>query len=224
MISFVVILAALAVIALVGVYHRAPSVRGMSDNPGARAAIAALGGPLAVSSGDLRFETSLDPGSGAPPRPGGPGTHALASAESLLVAARKRRPSDPRLDCLLGHLDLARHRYENAERRYAAALGQASRYGEARLGLGVALALRAQTEGDLRRTRALNLRAIAQLAAVDEGDRFYLPALYDRVILLGRVGRSSEAVARARRYLEIEPRSVWAAALLRMMEGTRAGG
>jgi len=221
LISFAVIAATLAAVGLLGFYHRAPAMSGAPDDPAVRAALAALGGGVEFSTGDLRFATSMDSGERAGTPPGGPQPSRLAEAERRLIEARKRRP-DPRLDCLLGHLDLARHRYENAERRYAAALDRASRYGEARLGLGVTLALHAQTEGDLRKARALNLRAIAQLAAVERNDPFHLPALYDRVVLLTRVGRPAEALACARAYLEIEPRGAWSASLLRMLEGMSA--
>jgi hypothetical protein len=57
---------------------------------------------------------------------------------------------------------------------------------------------------------------------VDAVDPFFLPALYDRALLLDRVGRPKDAVATARRYLELEPRSPWAASLLRLIRGEGA--
>ena len=79
--------------------------------------------------------------------------------------------------------------------------------------------MRARTEGDPRRGRALTLEAIAQLAAVDEDDPFYLPALYDRVMLLEQVERTQEARKWAARYVALEPASPWSAALRRQFPG-----
>ena len=223
LILFGVILVALTAVGLYERTRRPPLVQGLPDDPAVQAGIMALGRSVTVRSGDLRFETGLDhllsEPQGIPAPPGPPDYQRLAEGERWFREAGKRHRSDPRIECLLGHLDLARHRFEGAERHYAAALWRGSRYGEARLGLGVTLALRAQTEGNIRRARALTLRAIGQLAAVDTADPFYLPALYDRALLLDRVGRPKEAVAAARQYLEVEPRSAWAASLLRMIAG-----
>ena len=204
---------------------RAPRLtQGLPADPAIRAAAAALGGPLPVTSGDLRFESWLDREAGVPAvsRRPSPDLARLAEAEGWAREAKRRHRRDPRLECLLGHIDLARHRYEAAEGHYAAAVARAARYGEARLGYGVTLALHARTEGNGRRARALTLRAIAQLAAVDARDPFYLPALYDRALLLDRVGRPKDAAAAARRYLELEPGSPWAASLTRLLEGAGA--
>jgi hypothetical protein len=89
--------------------------------------------------------------------------------------------------------------------------------GEAHLGLGVALALTAETLSDLAADRGLRLRAIAQFAAVPENDPVYLAALYDRALLLKRVGRESEAREWARQYRERDATSPWAEALDRAM-------
>ena len=199
--------------------HQPKLVQGLPADPAFHEAITLLGGPLMFSTGDLRFATSLDQAEDEPSLPVGPASdlRVLGQAEQRVREAQKRHRWDPRIECLLGHLDLARHRYDSAERHYAAAVARASRYGEARLGYGVTLALDAQTEGNVRRARALTLRAIGQLAAVDVGDPFFLPALYDRAVLLDRVGRPKDAGAAARRYLSIEPRSPWAASLMRLI-------
>ncbi len=223
LISFGVILAALTIIGLIGRFHRPAIVEGVPVDTRVRAAVTVLGGPLRVESGDLRFETSLGAAAGeAPPvppgPPGAPDPARLLAAERLLLDAGRRRPLDPRVECLLGHLELAQQRLERAQRRYHAALDRAPGYGEARLGLGVALALQAQTEGDERRARGLQLQAIAQFAAVGERDPFFLPALYDRTQLLVRIGRTAEAQATARRYTALEPGSVWTAALARTLD------
>jgi tetratricopeptide (TPR) repeat protein len=197
-------------------------VQGLPDDPSVRAALMMLNGPLLVSAGDLRFETSLDreaSGDLPVPPPLAADMKRLGEAERWLREGQRRHRFDPRYDCLLGHLDVARHRYEMAERHYATAVARASRYGEARLAYGVTLALEADTEGDQRRARRLLLRAIGQLAAVDPRDPFYLPALYDRALLLDRVGRPKDAVMAARRYVQLEPGSVWSASLMRMIPG-----
>lgn len=192
-------------------------VQGLPDDPAIHAATTLLGGPLDVPAGDLRFTTSLDSLADESTLPAFPNLSTVGQAEHWVREAQRRHRWDPRIECLLGHLDLARRRYESASRHYATAVGRASRYGEARLGYGVTLALQAETEGNERRARALELRAIGQLAAVDAADPFFLPALYDRALLLVRVGRPKEAAAAARQYLSIEPRSVWSGSLMRLM-------
>ena len=222
LIVFALLLFALLGIAVCQSLQQPRLVEGLPDDPAIHAATLVLGGPLLVSAGDLRFETSLDrvaAGELTVPPPLAADLKRLGEAERWVREGQHRHRWDPRFECLLGHLDMARHRYEMAERHYATAVGRASRYGEARLGYGVTLALHAETEGDQRRARSLTLRAIGQLAAVDARDPFYLPALYDRALLLERVGRPKDAVAAARHYLELEPRSVWAAALMRMISG-----
>jgi tetratricopeptide (TPR) repeat protein len=198
--------------------HQPKLVQGLPSDPAIQAATTLLAGPLEVPAGDLRFASSLDSLGEEPLIPGAPSDlRKLGQVEHWVREAQKRHPWDPRIECLLGHLDLTRRRYETALRHYGTAVGRASRYGEARLGYGVTLALEAQTEGNSRRARAFTLRAIGQLAAVDQADAFYLPALYDRAILLERVGRPKEAAEAARKYLSLEPRSVWSAALMRLM-------
>src|SRR6185436_16698024 len=83
-------------------------------------------------------------------------------AESLLILALRRHPDDPRLHAAIGHLDLVRQRTNHAEQRYLAAIDLAPHHDEARLGLGVTLARRAELEPDPFRERRLQLRAIAQ--------------------------------------------------------------
>ena len=222
LVSFVLIMAALLTVALIGRFQRPAPVSGLPEDAEVRAAIEALGDGLAVTTGDLRFESSLGPADSRAPRPpglGGAVPRRIEAAERHLQAALRRSPGDARLEGWLGHLDLARHRYERAERHYRAAEWRAPHYGEARLGLGVTLAMRARTEGDPRRGRALTLEAIAQLAAVDENDPLYLAALYDRALLLAQVERDEEARRWAARYLERDPGSAWSAALKRMFPG-----
>lgn len=220
MLSFAAILVLLAAVGVIGMLHRPPAPRGLPEDPGVEAARTALAG-MPFDIGELRFPTSLAAGEPIPlvegmrqDHQGGPAQR-LEVAERRLREARERHPRDARLDALLGHVELAGLRLERAERRYRAAVARAPRYGEARLGLGVALARRAQTEGDARTARRLKLQGIAQLAAVEENDPFYLPALYDRILLLAEVGRLDEARRWTERYVALDPGSPWSAALMR---------
>ena len=71
------------------------------------------------------------------------------------------------------------------------------------------LAQRGQLERDPLVTRRRLLEAIAQFAAVGAADPEYPVALYDRVVLLDRVGRHAEARALAAAYLRLDARSPW---------------
>lgn len=215
---FAIILTILAGIGTANWFYRPAPPAGLPSDPAVAAAVAALGGTLEVATGDLRFVSSWGEGEAS----GAPLDSArfarLTKAAYQLELGRARHRFDPRFDCLLGHVDLAADRLERAERRYRAALSLTPRYGEARLGLGVALARRAAAEGDARSARARRLEAIAQFAAVDERDPFYLPALFDRVLLLIDVGRTDEARRLAIRYEQLEPGSVWTGVLRRRFD------
>jgi tetratricopeptide (TPR) repeat protein len=213
--GFLVLMAGLAAVAAISLLAPPRIATGLPDDPEVAAARAAVHGRLPMRTGALRFRSSL---TGEPPRGGvfGPDEAALAErAGTLLERARVRRPGDLRLEVALAHLDLALQRYERAERRYRTAAGRGADVPEARLGLGVALALRASEESDRGRARGLRLEAIAQLTAVNAGTECYAPALYDRALLLAEVGRGEEAAGVAREYLELDPESPWAPALRR---------
>jgi hypothetical protein len=137
----------------------------------------------------------------------------LAEASALIGRARARRPGDPRLALCVAHLDLARRDYARAARGYQDVLDREERCPEARLGLGFTLASQARLTPDFLEARGLELRAIAQFAAVREREAPYLAALYDRATLLARVGRTAEARARAAEYLARDPAGPWADAL-----------
>ena len=214
---------------LIALLVRAPSVAGLPDDPEVRDARALLSSGLPLASGELRFRCALiDDGHEQPPDSNprrelsGDEVARAAAAERLLSRARLRHPGDSRLICALAHLDLVAQRFERAERRYRAAIRQAPHYGEARLGSGLALALTANTLGDAARARGLRLEAIAQFAAVGEEDPQYRPALYNRALVLHRVGRREEARRWAQRYVDREPGSLWSKALARTL-GMSAG-
>jgi tetratricopeptide (TPR) repeat protein len=205
------VLAALAVMTL-----RSPPriITGLPEGPLVERMRASLWNRLRVDTGDLRLQAALLGGEGEPDA-------ALAIvAESTVLAAIGERPDDPRLRASLAFVDLAAQRFTTAQRHYREAIDRAPTYGEARLGLGVTLALRAASEADGGRARGLRLRAISQLAAVPEADPCYEAALYDRVLLLARVGRVDEARRWARAYLARDPLSPWAVTLSRELPGS----
>lgn len=176
-------------------------VTGLPDDPDVFAAAQLLRGHAVLPGGGLRFESALT-GDVAPGAPSPADLDdRIAHADRLVEGARGRLRRDIRLHVVRGALDLMRHRYDRAERHYWYALDRYGDYPEARLGLGVTLAM----AGDIDRShlggRQQYLRAIAQFAAVQPADAEYDEALYDRALLLERVGRRREAAAVAREYL-----------------------
>ncbi|HYM79870.1 MAG TPA: hypothetical protein VEY91_00495 [Candidatus Limnocylindria bacterium] len=190
--GFLAVLFLLAVAAALSIVAPTPILTGLPDDPDAHKARAALAGRSIVHTGSLEFRSAL----GGATEDGTLATAdraAVTTAEASLLRATKRHPRDPRIVNALAHLDLAAGRLDRAERRYRAALDLAPTYGEARLGLGVALALQAETLDDPARYRGLRLQAIAQFAAVPEADPQYPLALGNRVRMLREVGRAREA-------------------------------
>ncbi len=196
-------------------------IGGLPDDPDAQAALSLVRGRFPIGSGVLRFGSALT----GEARPGWPYSReaaaAASQAEALLERARRRATFDPRLIAALGHLDLGRRQLARAERRYRAALDLGHHYGEAHLGLGVALALRSEVEVNSLDQRALRLAALAQFVAVRESDPAYRDALYDRALMLDLVGRHEEARRIAAAYLARDPASAWAAALAARLEMAR---
>lgn len=195
---FVALMAGLAAVAMLSLFAPRSVVRGIPDDEDARAAFRVMRDQPPFGTGTLRFRSELtgesEPGVALPD----PGT--AEAARRLLTRARGRRPLEPRLPGALAHLDLAQRRLARAERGYRIAILLAPHYGEARLGLGVALALRAEREADPLAQRSLRLQAVAQFAAVLQGDPVYEHAFHDRVALLFEVGRSAEAERLLREY------------------------
>jgi tetratricopeptide (TPR) repeat protein len=225
LILFASLMVVLTAVGLFGRLHHSHGPSGFPADVAVDSARASLHGRLEIDAVGLRFATSFDEGDPSHEPPPSPDSRlaALAAAMRWMAVARSRLPLDPRAACLSAHLDLAADRLEQAERFYREALALAPRYGEARLGLGMTLARRGATEGDERSARALELQAAAQFAAVHEDDRLYLPALYDRTVMLARVGRTEEARQLARRYAALDPGSEWAAALLRRVNAAVPG-
>ena len=179
----------------------APRLAGLPDDPDVFAAAEQLRGRVALPADELHFESSLTGPIGSDARFSADADTRLASAERLLGRARQRVGGDPRWNVACAAVDLVRHHYSSAAARYREALDASANYPEARLGLGAAWALEAEIERHpLTRHRA-RLRAIAQFAAVPPSAPEYGEALYDRAIMLARVGRTDEAARCARGWL-----------------------
>lgn len=194
-------------------------VTGLPADDAARAAQALLGSEPIVGSGHLRFQSALT-GESAP---GFTLTRAqavaAARAESLLNGVVARHRLDARGYAALGHLDLARRLLERAIPRYQRSIELSPHFGEARVGLAVALALKADATGDPLVRRSLRLQALAQCIAVDAPDPAHEAALYDQAWLSADVGRMTGARRAAERYWAIDPSSAWAERLRARIEG-----
>jgi tetratricopeptide (TPR) repeat protein len=217
---FVGMMVALGVVAFIGIRREPAVITGLPDDPDARAAALLVQDGI-VLGGELRLFTSLrsarDTTTAAPPAPpdivpalAATAPSSMEQAAALLYRAQDRNPREPRLLAALGALELAQGALPRAERHYRDALRHAPEYGEARLGLGVARALIGEQAGDERVQRRLELQALAHLAAVRPPDPAFETALWDRVLLLERVGRDVEARRCAGEYCERYPTSPWA--------------
>jgi tetratricopeptide (TPR) repeat protein len=191
------LIALLFAMALWGLWSPITRPAGMPDDPGVGAAREALGGELPVAGRGLVLVSAFageSPGVAADELP----LARLAAAHAHLLAAAARHRNDPRIAVTLAHLELASARFEKAERDYRAVLAGTPHHGEARLGLGIALAMRADwadPNGMTETERGLALEAMAQFANVDRGDPAYWAAVYDRAVMAFAVGRGHEAGA-----------------------------
>jgi hypothetical protein len=213
--GFLALMVTLGVVAAVSVLVPARLVAGLPDDADVAAAAALLRDRLPMRAGALRFRSALA-GEAPPGALFGPGeARSVERAARLLEQARARHRGDPRLEVALAHLELARGHYALAERGYRAVTDRGVDSPEARLGLGVTLALQATVETDLLRARALRLEAIAQLVAVDARDPAREVALYDRALLLAALGRRDDARRAAREYAARDPLRAWTGRLQR---------
>ena len=204
---FLGIMIVLAIVAVSTLRSDPPIVRGLPDDPDVREASAILRGRVRMR-GDLAFESALlgvgssAPAGVSPAEPLGPfALEPLAPADTLrietararLELARSRLRHDPRLGAALASLHLLRGDLRRAEHAYWPIVDGKPGYGEARLGLGVTLAMRAEATQDPNEARRLELQAIAQFAAVRADDPAAEAARANRILLLRRVGRDAEA-------------------------------
>ncbi len=222
MVGFLGLMLGLAAVALASLLIPPRILGGVPDDPDARAAWAIASPGLEAGLLDLRLETSLGVATLPAGRVRADHMRRAERAESLLIEAVARRPEDPRLHSAIGHLDLVRQRPNHAVRRYLAAVDLAPHHDEARLGLGVTLARLASLEPDPFKERRLQLRAIAQLAAVRPSAPERLAADYGRAVLLAEVGRTDEARRVAAGYLARDPASEWAERLARRIAAAPA--
>jgi tetratricopeptide (TPR) repeat protein len=212
-IIFLGIMVVFGIVALMpDIFRRAP-ITGLPDDADILAARELVAGRLALGSGTLRFRSSLLGEGAVAAALTAEDDLALERAFDHLDRARRRHLRDHRIVAAQAALELAAGRLDRAEVRYRTALLGASAYGEARLGLGTCLALMAERETQPLVDRGLRLRAIAQFAAVPEDDPLHTLALYDRAVLLMRVGRADEARRFGRAYLERDPSDPWAGRL-----------
>ncbi len=185
------ILGLLLGIALWPVIVPPPRISGLPRDPDVQAAARELAGRVAFPSAGLRLDAAIF----GPPAafPAADLEARLTRANQLIDRARPRAGRDPRWQAASGALDLVRHRFAHAARHYQKALDGAAHYPEARIGLGVTLALESEIERSSLVARRRLLEAIAQFAAVSAKDPEYTVALANRIVLLQRVGRGGEA-------------------------------
>ena len=210
---FLAMLASLLAVAGVSLFMPRTMVEGMPRDPSARAARDLLIGQVMPPGDGLRFRSAFLGELPSDGHPHLPDPALIARAEALLSRAREAHPLEPRVVAALGHLELARRHLERASRLYRHAIELRAHCSEARLGLGVALALESERSADAFRRRDLALEALAQFMAVPAESELALDALYDRAMLLARVGRAAEARRVAERYLALDPASPWAGRL-----------
>jgi len=217
-ILFLVMLASLGAIAMYSTLARPRTAHGLPADPDIDAARALLEGRMRSPVHELRFGSALC-GETMPDGEGAAGHDALAAARERLERALERHPLDPRALTALAHAELALRRNGDAESHYRLALEFTPHYGEARLGLGLALAQRAFRTGHPHERRRLQLRALAQFAAVREDDAVAASALYNRAVMSWMTGRRDRARRLAAEYLSADPDSPWAARLAMTIGG-----
>lgn len=215
---FLAVLASLLAVAGLSVFMPRTVVEGVPRDPSARAARDLLMNRLMPPCDGLRFRSAFLGELPSDGRPHGPDPGVIAQAEALLSRAREAHPLEPRVVAALGHLELARRHLERAAGLYRHAIELRAHCSEARLGLGVALALESERSADAFRRRDLALESLAQFTAVRPESELALDALYDRAILLARVGRAAEARRVAERYLALDPDRPWAGRLRAELE------
>jgi tetratricopeptide (TPR) repeat protein len=158
---------------------------------------------------ELRFASALS--GDAAPDPAAAADHdRLAAARERLERVLERHPLEPRALTTLAHVELALRRDAAAESHYRLALEFTPHYGEARLGLGLALAQRSFQTGHALERRRLHLRALAQFAAVPADDPVSPSARYNRAVMAWMAGRRELAQGLADDYLSLDPKGPWA--------------
>lgn len=198
---FVATLVGLAVVAFGSLGPPEPTA-GLPDDVRVREAHAQVAG-AAIPTAPYRVHSEFfgAPGPLAAPASG----PRLETADSLLHLALARRPLDARVHAALAAVELARHRLRHAEGGFRRACDLAGHYPDARIGLGVTLALRADRARDPFEQRRLRLRAIAQLLDVRPGHPGERAAMFDLGLLAVLADRPDEARRAAARLAAIDP-------------------
>lgn len=209
-VGFIGLMLGLAVVAMASLLVPPRIMTGVPDDADARAAWGVVAPGMSAGLLELRLESELGVFSLPEGRVRLEDLRRAEQAEALLALALRRHPDDPRIYTAIGHLELVRQSPNHAARRFQSAVDLAPHHDEARLGLGLALSRLAALEPDPIERRRLQLRAIAQFAAVRPAAHVRLAADYDRAVLLAEVGRDVEARQVAAAYLTGDPSSDWA--------------
>ena len=176
-------------------------IANLPDDPDAFAAATQLRGHVVLPSRELRFESAITGDVVPGLRPAPDMDDRIVHAAALIARARPRFGGNIRWHVAGAALALAKHDYNTAEAEYRYALDRYPNYPEARLGLGVTLALAGEIDHTMLGQRQHFLAAVAQFAAIGPRDTEYEEALFNRAILLERVGRKAEAARFAQEYL-----------------------
>jgi len=213
LLAFLAFLIGLASVALMAQLTPPPVVQGLPDDPDLTRAASLVRGTILPPTGALRWQSALLGEGAATASFASEARERARAAGAWVDRACVRHTWDARVWAASGALALVRGDWRGAQRAYRAALDRAPSFGEARLGLGVALALQARYAPRPFRPRALELAALAQFTAVPERDPAFAAALWNRAVLLAATGRDDQARAARLAYLARDDRSAWARAL-----------
>ena len=200
-VAFIAILLAMTAMGIVSLTMKPKHPEGLGDDAALAAAAAPLAGAARTTTNGLRWRAAVLGGEVAEGAAAPAFVPLAAAAREAAARAHARDRRDPRPLAALAAFDLVAHDYARAAQRYRLACEAAPRYGEGRLGAGVALALQADRTPEPWQSRALRLQAIAEFAMVDSVLAEYPLALYDRALVLRDVERHAEAAFWAGRYL-----------------------
>lgn len=218
---FIAILLALLGMGLSSLFMKPWHPVGLGDDPDVVAAAALLAGPASVTTNGLRWSAAALGGEVSDGAPGTDLTRRASAARQKFEAAHARHRRDPRPLAGIAALEMIAHDYAKAAGHYRRACEAAPRYGEGRLGAGVALALQADRTPETWQSRALRLQAIAEFAMVDSTLAEYPLATYNRALVLRDADRPADAAFWAGRYLARDGSSAWAENM-RAIAGTPA--
>jgi tetratricopeptide (TPR) repeat protein len=210
---FPLLMLSLLVIGMASNLVPARTASGLPDDVEVREARDLLHERVAMATGGLRFRSELTGDLLYAARMDAGQVALLEEARTRLRRSLRTSPFEARTITALGHVELALRQDQAAEALYRLALDLLPQYGEARLGLGVALASRARRTADAHESRRLLLQATAQFASVRPEEPAYECALYNHAMMLVLAGRQKEALRVAGVYLARDATSPWASDL-----------